>query len=582
MLGRLFLAILCMAILELVGIASIFPFMQLVADPSVITENEWLSWIYQGVGFQSTRDMLIGAGIGVLLLLAVSKASALFVSWWQHKYAWDVAHQLCSRLLRNYLNRPYRYFLNKNTSELFSNIILEVSQFTAGVLVPLLELITQLVVVLFIFVLLLFVDIKIALTVSLLLGSSYGVVYLGRRHFLSRIGQERVSLNMERFKSMSEALTSIKTSRVYNAQGFFFKRFVQASREHSDLHPKVHLVVSAPRYIIEVLAFGSILAIVVFLLVNGKAIQSVLPLLSLYALAGYRLLPALQRAFAAAANVQHSYPVVEKLYQDLQYIPTDNLTLEEDTYRMPFQEAISFDNISFQYNEDEVPVIDGLNMTIPKGATIAFVGSTGSGKTTLVDILVGLLEPSNGQLKVDGEVVDKTKASHWQKQIGYVSQEVFLFDDTIRRNIAIGLSDDQIDSDQLEKATQMANIHDFIANELPQGLDTMVGERGVRLSGGQRQRLGLARALYRNPAILVLDEATSALDGITEQAIIEAIQKIEKKITMIVIAHRLSTVRHVDCIYLLKNGQIVEKGSYDKLVETSALFREMAQVSTAN
>lgn len=571
-----------MAMLELVGIASIFPFMQLVADPSAITENEWLSWIYQEMGFQSTRGMLIGAGLGVLLLLAVSKASALWISWWQHKYAWDVAHQLCSRLLRNYLNRPYSYFLNKNTSELFSNIILEVSQFTAGVVVPLLELITQLVVVVFIFVLLLLVDIQIALTVSLMLGGSYGLVYLGRRHFLSRIGQERVALNMERFKSMSEALTSIKTSRVYNAQGFFFQRFVQASREHSDLHPKVHLVVSAPRYLIEVLAFGSILGIVILLLVNGRAIQGVIPLLSLYALAGYRLLPALQRAFAAAANVQHSFPVVEKLYVDLQYTPTDNLLLEEETYRMPFRREIRLQNISFQYQADEPSVLQELNLVIPKGAIVAFVGSTGSGKTTLVDILVGLLTPSSGQLQVDDEVLEEGKASHWQKQIGYVSQEVFLFDDTIQRNIAIGVSDEQIDTVQLAKASKMANIYDFITQELPDGFDTMVGERGVRLSGGQRQRLGLARALYREPAVLVLDEATSALDSITEQAVIDAIKKIGKEITMIIIAHRLSTVRHADSIYLMKNGQIIDQGPYDKLVETSALFREMAQVSATN
>lgn len=578
----LFLAILVMAVLELGGIASIFPFMQLVAEPEAISTNAWLAWMYEAGGFETPRAMLTAAGLGVITLLAVSKASALFTSWWQHKYSWDVAHALCTRLLRNYLNRPYSYFLNKNTSELFSNLILEVSQFTAGVLVPILELITQMVVVVLIFLLLLLVNVKIALTVSIVLGTSYGLVYLGRRHFLSRIGEERVEVNLKRFKSMNEALTSIKTSRVYGSQGFFYNRFEAASREHSSIHPKVHLIVSAPRYIIEVFAFGSILAIVVLLLMRGEELQGILPLLSLYALAGYRLLPALQRAFSAAATIQHSFPVVNKLYTDLQYIPTDNLELEGNATVIPFEKEIKLQQLSFQYDDTEQAVLHDLNVHIRKGQTIAFVGSTGSGKTTLVDIIVGLLPPGQGQLLIDGQALQVGTAPHWQKQIGYVSQDVFLFDDTIQANIAIGVKEEDIDKTRLERVAKMANIHDFIQTELPAAYDTVVGERGVRLSGGQRQRLGLARALYRQPSLLVLDEATSALDGITEQAVIESIKQIADELTIIIIAHRLSTVRHADCIYVLQSGRIIERGTYDELMETSLLFRQMAQVPEIN
>ncbi|MEZ5039495.1 MAG: ABC transporter ATP-binding protein [Saprospiraceae bacterium] len=571
-----------MAILELVGIASIFPFMQLVAEPDAITENAWLKWAYERFGFETPRAMLISTGFMVIGLLAISKGVALFTSWWQHKYSWDVAHQLCIRLLDNYLNRPYSYFLTKNTSELFSNLILEVSQFTASVLIPLLELLSQAMIIVLIFFMLLVVNTKIALLVSLVLGASYGLVYFGRRHFLSRMGEERIDVNLRRFKSMNEALTSIKTSSVYGAKGFFFKRFEEASREHASIHPKVHLIVSAPKYMIEVLAFGSILGIVVFLLMQGQDLQAILPLLSLYALAGYRLLPALQRVFSAAATVQHAYPVVQKLYVDLRVKPNTNLEGTVTSALAPFSQSLQLKNITFYYEGTTQAVLSNVKVLVPKGETIAFVGTTGSGKTTLVDLIVGLLYTQEGQILIDGVPLEPGNAASWQQQIGYVSQDVFLFDDSIKRNLAIGVQDEHIDMERMEKAAQIANIHTFITTELPEGYETIVGERGVRLSGGQRQRLGLARALYRNPSVLVLDEATSALDGITEQAVIESIKKIASDLTIIIIAHRLSTVRHADCIYVLEAGKITEHGSYDSLLETSVLFREMAQFPEAN
>jgi ATP-binding cassette, subfamily B, bacterial PglK len=576
----LFIAILAMAFLEVVGIASILPFMQLASAPDAVTENTWLLMVYETAGFETPRAMLISAGIAVLILIAVANAFTVFTTWLQHKFAWDVLHQLSTRMLRTYLNRPYDYFLTRNTSELFSNLIIESGQFTGGVLVPFLELVARALVVLVIFALLLVVDPLIALIVSGSLSVAYGVIYLARRRFLTQLGKERVEANLHRFKSMNEALAGIKTSRVYGAQDFFFNRFEKASANHSRIQPRLHLVVISPKYMIEILAFGGIILITLFLLIRNQNLQAALPLLSLYALAGYRLLPALQKAFSAAAILRHSLPVVDKIYEDLhQAVPLSPNPDDAESAVSPFSHSLILDGVTFRYHGADQPVLSNLNVNIPRGQTIAFVGATGSGKTTLVDIMVGLLHPQEGSVRIDHTALFPSNAHTWQQQLGYVPQEVFLFDDTVARNIAIGQEDDKIDQDRLEKAARLANIHSFIATELPAGYHTPIGERGIRLSGGQRQRLGLARALYRKPAVLILDEATSALDNITENVVIESLKTEAGDLTVIIIAHRLSTVRHADRIYLLEGGRIVAEGSYHTLLETSAVFREMAQLS---
>jgi len=297
-----------------------------------------------------------------------------------------------------------------------------------------------------------------------------------------------------------------------------------------------------------------------------------------YVLAGYRLLPALQKVYSMIIKLRHTFPTIEILEKDLQ----KDVPLQQSApVKHPisdFNTDLKLENVSFHYDDTSPAIISDLSVTIPKGKTIAFVGSTGSGKTTLVDLMVGLLHPQEGHVKIDGDVLSVDNALTWQSQIAYVPQEVFLFDDTARRNVAIGLYDEEVDQQRLEKATEVANIHDFICEELSENYETVIGERGVRLSGGQRQRLGLARALYRQPKVLILDEATSALDSITESAVIDSLRAYSEDLTIIVIAHRLSTVRHADCIYLLEKGRIVAEGSYEKLIQKSDVFREMVEL----
>lgn len=573
------LAVLLMGFLEVVGVASILPFMQLAATPNAIEKNKWLNMAYQFFGFTNEQQMLIYFGIAILIIIAFTNLFAIFTVWLQYKYSWEVAHNLSIRLLGNYIHKPYPFFLKTNTSQLNAYVIAEVNNLTGGILIPLIEVFSRSFIALIIFGLLLWIDTKIALIMFGTLGGAYGLIFLAQKNFLKKIGHHRMDMNLLRYQSLKELLDGIKTVLAYNKQYFFYSRYHHASKEFTEVQPKYNLMLAAPRYALELLAFGSILAVTIYFFLDPRYAQQAIPRLSLYAVAGYRLMPALQKSFAAAVKIRHNLPVLERLYKEL---PSKlQLTKQEDLHqeKLPFKKKITFNKVNFKYDASEYLVINNFNLTIAKGETIAFVGTTGSGKTTLVDLFVGLLQPNQGSIKIDNTSLNKENVGNWRNQLAYVPQEVFLFDDSVVRNIVLHQGEQEVDYQRLEVATKIAHIHDFIVEELPEGFDTAIGERGVRLSGGQRQRLGLARAIYANPDVLILDEATSALDSITEKKIINALKELPKNMTIIVIAHRLSTVRHADQIYILEKGKIVDQGSYQLLIESNTAFREMVKLS---
>ncbi len=575
----LLLAILLMGFFEVVGIASILPFMQLLSEPDAIEKSSLLSSIYDYFQFDSHRTMLIATGFGVIALITISNLFSVLTVWFQFKYSWSVAHNLETRLLRSYLRKPYSFFLNVNTSELQTYLVGEVNALTGGLLIPVLELISRSIVSLVIFGLLLWLDVKVALTMATVLGGAYLLIYFSQQHFLKRLGKLRIAKNMQRYKALAELLTGIKTVKVSQTQKYFYNRYADASREFCEVQPKVSILMAIPRYFLEIFAFGGILAVTLYLYTIGGNLQSALPRLSLYAVAGYRLLPALQRAFTSASRIKHYNPVLEKLQPDLAACLVHEAAPSVATAPLTFQKEFAFENLQFHYEEMPNLVIDNLNLKINKGQIVAFVGSTGAGKTTLIDLMVGLLHPTSGHLKIDGKILNPENVNTWRQQIAYVPQDIFLFDDSIARNIVIDQPEKEIDYKRLEEVTKLADIYDFINEELPDGFNAQIGERGVKLSGGQRQRLGLARALYRNPSVLILDEATSALDNITEKSIIQSLESLPEELTIILIAHRLSTVRHADNIYLLQNGRIVEHGSYKVLKESSETFRTMVNLA---
>ncbi|MFK8006473.1 MAG: ABC transporter ATP-binding protein [Saprospiraceae bacterium] len=553
--------------------------MELLSSPDVVEKNRWLAGAYNFFQFESPKQMLIYFGISILILIGVTNLISMFAIWIQFKYSWDIAHELSVRLLNTYLKKPYSYYLNNNSGNLKTYIISEVNSLTGGVIIPIIVLFSRSFVSIIIFLLLIKVDPKIALIMFGGLGSAYLLIYLSQKNILKNIGEHRIAMNLLRYKNLGELFEGIKTVTVYNQHNFFYSRFSHASKEFCGVQPKYNFILAAPKYILEFLAFGSILSITIYLFINSGDIQKTIPRLSLYAVAGYRLLPALQKAFAAAAKLRHSLPVLDKLYDDLILSLGYDEPSQAEIKPLQFNDQLQLSNIHFTYENTKQPIIENLSINISKGQTIAFVGSTGSGKTTLVDIIVGLLHPSKGEVKVDKTTLQPNEINAWWASLAYVPQDVFLFDDTVLKNIVLGIPEENIDLKHLEIVTKMADIYDFIQEEMPEGFQTKIGERGVRLSGGQRQRLGLARALYSNPSVLVLDEATSALDSITENGIIESLKSLPKNITTIIIAHRLSTVRHADYIYFLEEGKITAHGNYDTLVNASNTFKTMVKFS---
>ncbi len=554
--------------------------MQLVSDPSTIQENAFLARIYDSLGFKEERSMLIASGISVIILLTLSNIGSVLTTWFQQKYSWNVLHNTSTRLLKKYLHRPYNFFLKENSSRLLTNLTSEVGLLCSGILLPSIQLISKILLVIIIAALLIAVNPMVALLMFLILSSTYYLIFASRKNYLKKIGHQRIQLNRKKFKHADEALKGIKTLMIYNKRNFFFNRFVTASKKHSLIAPSVSIISTFPKYIIEVVAFSCIVLIILVQLSSGKNVESIIPLLSLYALAAYRLLPAFQVIFSNLTKLRHNLPTLDTLYNDLK--ESETITRYEDVSefeKIQFEHQVEVSQLGFQYDEAISPTLNAVDITIQKGKTVAFVGSTGSGKTTLIDILVGLLAPKSGSISIDDQVLDDSMIRSWQNEISYVPQDVFLYDDSISNNIAFGVSEEIIDHEKISHVAKLVNLHQFITEDLANQYETTIGENGVRLSGGQRQRLGLARALYRNPSVLVLDEATSALDGVTENIIIESLKNFNQDLTVIIIAHRLATVKHADNIYFLKNGKIDAQGTYEQLLSRSSEFRKMAELS---
>lgn len=564
---------------ELVGIASIAPFMSVVADPTIIERNVPLSRLYAAGGFETTTGFLSALGIAAILLLACSNAISAGTQWATLRFVWNTHHRLAVRMLSGYLVQPYSFFVQHNSARFSKNILSEVQTTISSVLQPSMMFISRSLMTLAIVGLLLFLDPALALVVTGTLGSVYGAIYLIVRRQQARLGRVRTRANQERYRVAGEAFGGIKDVKVLQREAAFVERFAPQSSRFSRAMAVNGAIAVLPRYLLETIAFGGILLIVVFSLQSGEGLSTILPTLSLYAFAGYRLMPALQQLFGAAASIRFQRAALDELLEDLDQFVPNRRALANQT-PLPFKHEIRVEEVTFRYAGAANAALSGVSLTIPRNASIGLVGASGSGKTTLVDLLLGLYTPQGGQIEVDGVALDGSTLPRWRKQVGYVPQHIFLCDDTIAHNIAFGIPADEVDNERVERAARIAHLHDFVQT-LPNAYGTVVGERGVRLSGGQRQRIGIARALYHDPEVLVMDEATSALDGATESAVMEAIRALAGQKTIVLIAHRLTTVEACDCIYLLQDGRVIDKGNYWQLAADSASFRTMAKIEPA-
>lgn len=579
----LFVVFIIMAFFQVLGIASLMPFIALVMEPNMIFENEWLFRAYNLFNFSNAQSFIIAVGIGMLLIIVISNAIAALATWLKIKFVWQNNHRLSRLLLQKYLSRPYHFFLNKNSAELSNSVLGEVKHLTGSFMLPLLMLVTSGITVTFILAMLLWVDVIVSLVAVLLLGGAYAVIFLSINKKLTHRGALRIQSNIMRYKVVSEAFGGIKEIKVMHREDYFVKEYTKASLENVRHLSWNAVVAQLPKYALEALAFGGITLFVMILLIRQEEVQQVVPMVALFAFAGYRLMPAFQQMFTSFTEMQFNQEVLSRIHRDIREGEKEGVlpyvvSEKELPEPLPFRKEIRLQELTYFYPNTRVPVIADLNLVINRNTSVALIGMTGAGKTTLADIILGLLTPQKGAMLIDGVPVDDKNICRWQLNLGYVTQHIYLKDDTVANNIAFGLKEKEINQETLVKVAQIANIYDFITEELPHGFDTVVGERGIRLSGGQRQRIGIARALYHDPEVLVFDEATSALDGVTEDAVLHAMENAARLKTLIVIAHRLTTVKKCDAIYLIDKGKIVDSGTYEELMQNNPQFRSMAKV----
>ena len=571
-------AMMVMAIMEVAGVSSIAPFMSVLSNPNIIFTNKWLNWLYIQLHFTNTNQFLFFLGIAVLMALVLNNGFTACITWLIFKFTWQCNHNLSKRLLETYLYQPYQFFLNRNSAELGKNILDEVRMFITFVLLKLVMILKNSVLTISIVCLLLFIDLFLAIIVSLVLGSAYATFFSFVNKTLNRIGKERTEANELRFKIVHEALSGIKEIKVLKREQVFLSKFAIQSRRFANSQAMKSIISQLPKYALEVIAFGGILLIVLYLLVMKQNVEHVIPLISLYTFAAYRLMPALQAIFTGVSEIRFTLPALDELERDLknrQNVMVKQLQGKSHVKPLKMVRQLRLQNATFTYFGMKTPIIRNFNLTIPANTTIGLAGPSGSGKTTLLDILLGLLPLDDGYLLIDDTPINSENLANWQKNIGYVSQDIFIFDDTVANNIVFGLSDKELNWDSIERSARIANLHDFVINDLSDGYNTIVGERGVRLSGGQRQRIGIARAIYHDPDVLILDEATSALDNLTESSVMQAIQSLSGEITILMIAHRLTTLKECDNIYVLDNGEITASGNFSKLMNTCDLFKKL-------
>ena len=558
--------ILIMALLDMIGVASILPFMAVLTNPGIIETNVILNKMFQiskSLGVQSNDHFLFVLGMLVFILLIFSLAFKAFTTYVQLRFVVMREHSISKRFVESYLNQPYFWFLNRNSADLGKTILSEISQIIGKGLKPLMEMIARGMIALALIILLILADPKLALIIGFSLGGTYFLIYLLSSKYLNKIGKVRLENNKLRFLRVNEAFGAIKEIKVGGLEEIYIKNYSKSSKTFARTQALSAVIGQMPRYALEGIAFGGVMLVILYLMLEKGSFNNALPILSLYVFAGYRLLPALQQIYVSFTKISFVSPSLHELSDEFKNLKL--LKSMESKGSFSVSKSIILKNIYYNYPNSGRTVLEDINITIPAKSTVGIVGATGSGKTTTVDIILGLIEAQKGTLEVDGKLISKHNSRSWQKSIGYVPQHIYLSDDTIAANIAFGVEPKNIDQNLLEKVSKIANLDDFVLENLPEKYETIIGERGIRLSGGQRQRIGIARALYHNPTVIIFDEATSALDSQTEQAVMEAVNNLGKDITIILIAHRTNTVRNCEVIFKLEKGKVVDKGNYSDL-----------------
>jgi ABC-type multidrug transport system fused ATPase/permease subunit len=571
--GLLLIMIIIMALLDMVGVASILPFMAVLTNPILIETNVILNTMFQTskiFGVETNQEFIYALGVVVFLLLIISLSFKALTTYAQVRFVQMREYSIGKCLIEGYLRQPYSWFLSRHSADLGASILSEVQELITNSITPLMELFSKGMVAIALIILLFIADPKLALIVSISLGSIYFFIFSFVRNYLNRTGKERLKNNQLRFTVISEAFGAIKEIKVGGLEETYIKSFSNSAQVFAKTQSSSKIISQLPRFILEAAGFGGILLIILYIIAQTGSFNNALPIVSLYVFAGYRLMPTLQQIYASLTRIAFFGPSLDKLHNDLKNLKPFDKNQHQGV--LSLNKIIALKNIHYNYPNSSITSLNKINLTIHAKTSVGLVGPTGSGKTTVVDIILGLLEPQKGTLEIDGKVITNQNLKSWQRSIGYVPQHIYLSDDTVAANIAFGIEPRNINQEAVEKSAKISNLHNFIIDELPKQYQTTIGERGVKLSGGQRQRIGIARALYHNPQVLILDEATSALDNQTEKVVMDAINNLGKDITIIVIAHRLNTIKKCDKIFILEKGQLKNEGTFEELIKINENF----------
>ena len=547
-----FILVMGMAFIESAGVISIMPFLAVLSNPNVVESNSYLKQLYDFTGAANKQNFILYLGFLSLFVVICSTIFKIVTQYAVNRFASLQRHYFSTRLLKTYLQQNYEFFIQRNSATLAKNILSEVDQLIWTMILPALTLMSYGVVLLSMVGILLLYDPLMAIATAFVLGLFYASIYMLVRKKLTQIGQEFTQANKERYQTCQEALAGIKDVMINNAEHGYIKQFEESSRVFARHIATCETLGQVPLNVIETVGYGCLIGLAMLLVVSGKEVSHILPVLGLYGFAAYRMLPAAQNMYRAISQIKFSEQVLSVLKPEFALEKDELKHIEKDsTQYLKFEHSIRLENISFAYpNRIESSILNNFSLEVNKNASLGIVGKSGSGKSTLMDIMLGLLFPQQGKVYIDDVELTADNITQWRDLVGYVPQNIYLADKSIAENIAFGVAKIDIDLKRVELVARQAQIDDFIQSQLPLGYHTLVGERGVMLSGGQRQRIGIARALYKNPQVLFMDEATSALDTETEQAVNEAIQNLNGKMTMVIIAHRESAV--MACTSILK------------------------------
>ncbi|WP_201626031.1 ABC transporter ATP-binding protein [Psychrobacter immobilis] len=568
-----------MAFTELLGIASIAPFMALVGDISILETNGVFAQLYQLSGLNNPMDFLFYTGVIVLVMLTFSTVISMFTTWRLSIFGARIGTEIADRLYSYYMQQSWQFHASGSSAQLTKQVSTEAARISSQIVQPLMIMNSKLVLALFISISIVIYDPVIAILGLFIFSLAYFVLYRLVRQKLESNGQQLSEVSTQRFRLMNEGFGGIKDVLLLNRSHDFITRFHDSGKVFARAQGTNIAISQVPRYFIELIAFGAMISLVLVLIkVHSGNLGEVLPILAVYALAAFKLLPALQQIYSSLSQIKGNTAAFEAVKDDLERSFDSQKTSSDTVVSTPIdlKRSIKLSDIEFTYPGKERPAVDGGNMSIPVNSVIGLVGSSGSGKSTLIDLLLGLLTPQQGGIYVDDVRITADNRRAWQDLLGFVPQSIFLSEGNIAENIAFGIPAKDISLKQVNKALKLANLTELV-EQLPDGVNTRVGERGVQLSGGQRQRIGIARALYHEAEVLVFDEATSALDGITEKIVMDAIHEFSGQKTIIMIAHRLKTVEKCDLIYFMEHGKIIDHGTYQELVVRNVKFKEMAK-----